>query len=357
MALPRRWWQLVAAGQGGAEIGGSGGWGGVGGAGGSSGLGGAGGSVTVAPPSCQGLAAVCGKGGNASCCSTLVVPGGSYPMGRSANGTDRCPTGMHCYVCDQPEHTVTVSDYYLDEFEVTVGRFRKFVDKYDQAGTKPKPGAAAHPKIPGSGWKAEWDSKLPTTAKELKGRLKCETTYQTWRDKAGATEQHPINCMSWYIAFAFCAWDGGRLPTEAEWENAAAGGDENRLFPWGSDAPNNTRAAYDCGYSDGVFGDTCVFSDIAKVGMLPAGQGRWGHKDLGGNVFEWALDAFNDDWYLGEGKTCTDCANMKVDSADVRSMRGAGFNSDITALRSADRVGNRAAQHFDYMGFRCARDR
>ncbi len=49
----------------------------------------------------------------------------------------------------------------------------------------------------------------------------------------GTNETYAINCMTWYEAFAFWVWAGGRLPIEAEWEYAAAGGDENRLYPWG----------------------------------------------------------------------------------------------------------------------------
>jgi formylglycine-generating enzyme required for sulfatase activity len=55
---------------------------------------------------------------------------------------------------------------------------------------------------------------------------------------AGANEALPINCVHWYDAFQFCAWDGGWLPTEAEWEMAAAGGAENRRYPWGGALPN-----------------------------------------------------------------------------------------------------------------------
>ena len=141
---------------------------------------------------------------------------------------------------------MTVGGFYLDEFEVTVGRFRRFVDQYD--GTVPAEGAGAHPKIPGSGWQTAWNKYYHATREKLVAAIKCDSTYQTWHDSPSGTEQHPMNCVTWYEAFAFCAWDGGRLPTEAEWEKAAAGGDENRLFPWGMAEADITRASYGCLY-------------------------------------------------------------------------------------------------------------
>jgi formylglycine-generating enzyme required for sulfatase activity len=62
--------------------------------------------------------------------------------------------------------------------------------------------------------------------------------------RAEANDQYPMNCVNWYEAFAFCIWDGGRLPTEAEWEYAAAGGDENRIYPWGNDVAEPLPASY-----------------------------------------------------------------------------------------------------------------
>ena len=132
------------------------------------------------------------------CCSPILLPGSSFPMGRSQNGNDVCPSNESCEADEQPEHTVKLSEYYLDEFEVTVGRFRRFVDQFD--GTPPAKGDGAHPAIPGSGWQSGWNSNLPASKAALLTELNCDSLYQTWRDTPNGTEQLPINCVSWPVA-------------------------------------------------------------------------------------------------------------------------------------------------------------
>ena len=97
-------------------------------------------------------------------------------------------------------------------------------------GTQTKPPAAAtgaHPNLANSGWDAAWNQFLSADTATLIGAIKCNATFQTWTDTAGSNENLPINCLTWYDAMAFCIWDGGYLPTEAEWNYAAAGGLEN----------------------------------------------------------------------------------------------------------------------------------
>lgn len=302
--------------------------------GGSSG-GGSSGSSSGAPGgpgvSCAALPASCA--GSKDCCASALVPGGTYAR------------------ANDPSYPATISDFKLDVYEVTVGRFRAFVNagKGTQADP-PAVGAGAHPKIPGSGWDGSFTAKLVPTTSDLKAALACDAEYPMWTDEPGANEDKPMTCVSWWEALAFCAWDGGRLPTEAEWNYAAAGGSEQRTFPWG-EAIDSTKASYDC-TGDGSGAQQCAFSDLRPVGSYsPQGDGKWGHADLVGNVWEWVLDYFESPFRL---QSCNDCADLQAPANGYRTFRGGSFRATEYLVKSSDRLSNEPTRQFD-IGLRCAR--
>lgn len=288
------------------------------------------------PPSCASTSEICGSLSE-SCCSSLPVAGGQFQGG----GSDE-------------SYLAVVNDFALDKFEVTVGRFRQFVDGYPDV--VPTEGDGANPLIEGSGWREDFAEGLPETREALLASLKCSAPFRTWTDEPGPNENLPINCVSWFVAFAFCAWDGGRLPTNAEWNYAAAGGTEQRLYPWGNEpVPDAEHASFDC-VADGSAAQECEATDLLPVGSLPSGDGKYGHADLAGSMFEWALD-----WHGVYADPCNNCANIDAPGVDnARTAWGGDWSHEPALLFSYSRVGYTAVAGEPtqaFHGFRCARDR
>lgn len=241
----------------------------------------------------------------------------------------------------------TVTTFRLDTYEVTVGRFRQFVAAgFGTRANPPAAGAGAR-RLNGmngqGGWNAAWNTNLATTTTALSTALQCDPSYQTWTAAPGAGENLPLVCATWFEAMAFCAWDGGFLPTEVESMYAASAGSMQRAYPWSS-PPSSlqigcTVATYlPCALAPRVVGTTS-----------PAGDGTWGHADLGGNAWEWVLD-----WFATPPAACSDCANL-VPGAQ-RVIRGGSAGSDATYVRNGARIFNNPVNRND-VGVRCARAR
>lgn len=296
------------------------------------------GACTSELPSCQGLPPRCGPSGAESCCRSLLVKGGTFQRRDDSYGS---PPDSGA------PSTATVSDFELDRFEVTVGRFRSFV-AFLQGGTIPA-GAGAPPGAPADGWQSAWASMVtaPST-------LECDL-HPTWTSAPGANEQFPINCVNWYTAFAFCAWDGGRLPTEAEWEYAATinASSQQLVYPWGDDVPTDQLAVYCSSIS---ITDQASCTDamnpirITSVGSKsPAGDGPWGQADLAGNVWEWTMDS-----YAPFPATCQNCVSFPETTGD-REIRGGAYNYGAYALPGGLRTKFLETNPRDKVGIRCAR--
>ena len=141
----------------------------------------------------------------------------------------------------------------------------------------------------------------------------------------------PVTYVSWHDAGAFCAWAGARLPSEAEWEAAASGGD-GRLWPWGDVPPDRTRAVFEAG-----------IGGPAVAGRLPAAAAPCGALDMAGNVAEWVASAYAP--YPAVG-----------DDAEPRVVRGGSYIHGADALRCSARRPLLAGAIDTYVGFRVAAD-
>jgi sulfatase modifying factor 1 len=304
----------------------------------------------VATPSCAegGLGMTnCGPGGSGSesCCNSLEVEGGTFDRSDDSD-------------------PATVSTFRLDQYEITVGRFRQFVTAVI-GGWLPMPGSGKHTHLNGGkglnatgggyedGWDGSWDSTLATTKNGWTTNLSCPP-YQTWTASPGImSESKPITCETWYEAYAFCIWDGGFLPSDAEWGYAAAGGGGSggqRVYPWSRPSTSTTIDCSHANYSGADGGTYCVAAGPNNVGSeSPAGDGSYGQADLAGNAWEWNLD-----WFGPYVESCsTDCANLTTTSA--RTFRGGAFGSAPDDLTTSFRDDYAPSIRHQGVGARCAR--
>jgi sulfatase modifying factor 1 len=315
----------------------------------------------VVPPSCApggwGMTD-CGEAGTESCCTSPNVMQGAFDRTYSASA-DGGVSGTG--------DPASISAFRLDKYEVTVGRFRQFVNAWNGgAGWVPGGGSGTHAYLNGGkgltqagttsgsyepGWNSADDTNIAPTTANLTGDSGVFTWSASAIDENG--EKLPIDWVNWYEAYAFCIWDGGFLPSDAELAYAAAGGNQQREYPWGWTDPGNSYAYanYGCFYPGP--GSNCQggSTNIAPVGAAASGAGRWGQLDLQGNLWEWALDLYS----VPYANPCIDCGQFSSGSNPVYRSTGA-FGNSKSFLASDERSGIWAkGDREPAMGFRCAR--
>ena len=267
----------------------------------------------------------------------VFVESGTFEMGRADNDIVK----GNEFNDELPKHTVTLNSFYIGKYEVTVADYKKFVAATDK--TMPMP--------PDSSWFAEHpDTKIyyPLSVNQWWG----------WKDA------HPMQNANWYDAVEYCNWlsvqeglepcytidsentvcdfskNGYRLPTEAEWEFAARGGNKSQHYIYSGSNNIDEVAWYDG--SSGLRGPSPV--GTKKPNEL-------GIYDMSGNVWEWC-----NDYYAGNFYTYTNSDNPTGAAQNIyRSLRGGSWHYRRLLARIADRDGPYPAfTNFNY-GFRIAR--
>jgi formylglycine-generating enzyme required for sulfatase activity/serine/threonine protein kinase len=276
--------------------------------------------LATPPPAASAKADPCPSG-------MVLIPGGEFFMGSDEDGE-----------AEKPAHHVELSPYCIDAYEVTVARYAACSDegKCKRASrTNEWPGITAH-------------------EREVFDPL-CSMS-----EGADAHPRHPVVCVDWSMASAFCATlPGGRLPTEAEWEFAARGPD-GRRYPWG-DEPPGPLTVNACGAEcvawakekkvpmTAMYAGDDGWPTTAEVGSFPKGRSRFGLYDVAGNVWEWVAD-----WQGPYGK-----ASQKdprgPETGKLKVIRGGAWNGSVDAWeRPTFRFMNGPENRSYGIGFRCA---
>ncbi len=181
------------------------------------------------------------------------VPAGDFQMGCDSNHSAGA-------VCSDPVRRVYIDAFEIDKYEATNAEYRACVNA----------GACNSPRRDNSHHRKSY-----------------------YHDPA--FDFHPVLYVSHWDAKAFCAWEGKRLPTEAEWEKAARGPIDARPWPWGSEMPDCTRMNYVDDRDPNAW-YACV-DDTSPVGATPKGASPYGAMDMAGNVMEWVLDYYDPTYY------------------------------------------------------------
>ena len=228
------------------------------------------------------------------------APAGSFQMG--------CvPDDEECYPREEPRHTVRISrPFWIGRTEVPVQAYERFVAA---AGREMPPEPQGLPDF-NDGW---------------------------------MKKSHPMVKVTWDEARAYCAWAGGRLPTEAEWEYAARGGEDGLKYPWG-----NERSHEEANYW--LSGGRDIWKNTAPVGSFAANG--FGLYDMAGNVYEWIADWYDEEYYQRSPGVDPPGPNR----GRQRIVRGGAGFINPAVLRISTRLENPPDARRLGVGFRCVMD-
>ena len=222
----------------------------------------------------------------------ILIPSGTFDI-EDHSGKDKAAV----------RRTVLLDSFYMDVHEVTVGQFKQFVDQS------------------GYNYGGNWSEV----------------------NKHSLGDDHPMICVNWNDATAYAEWSGKRLPTEAEWEKAARGGLNGKLYVWGDDMKfANLHANF-----FGVQGKDQWDETTAPVGSFFSNG--FGLYDMAGNAYEWCADWYSKDYYLDAPYKNP----LRPNSGERRVLRGGSWTSDTTFLRLSNRFDSFPNDRYNNIGFRC----
>ena len=249
----------------------------------------------------------------------VYVEGGTFKMGSEEGDSD-----------EKPIHEVSVNNYYIGMYEVTVAQFKRFIDATSYQTDAEKDGDSYI-------WNgSEWEKKAGINWEyDTQGNRRPESEYQ-----------HPVIHVSWNDCKAFCNWlsketgEDYRLPTEAEWEYVARGGNKSKGYNYSGSNSLDELAWY-----NGNSG-----SKTHSVGDKESNE--LGIYDISGNVWEWCSDWYGADYY---GKSPKENP-QGPENGEYRVVRGGSWGNSDNSCRVAGRNSVNPNSRVNDLGFRLVRD-
>lgn len=248
----------------------------------------------------------------------IEIPAGSFTMGSA-------DTDIYARPDEQPQRTIDVPRFWIAHTETTNEQFRLFIEAggYNQSNYWTE-----------NGWRWRTENGI--------------TSPRCWNDRLFNQPRQPVVCISWYEARAYTAWLRAAtgmayyLPSEIEWEKAARGTD-SRLYPWGNEDPDPSRAIYKSGEQ--------VLQPV-EVGRYPSGASPYGVLDMGGNVWEFTRSQYDETAYTRAYQIEDPAANAGITPNQRIVIRGGSWNNQAPVLRTTTRDKVQAFSHYDGVGFR-----
>lgn len=296
------------------------------------------------------------------------IPGGRYLEGSTAQELATLRAGLRYrpqrernLLQDQtlgildretPPRPVVVSDFQMDRYEVSCREFAAWLDKKEFSdAVKPR-------RLPAQDGDVEqiFSGNNLIYSLSPKRRVAC-IRYERGHYRVEPTlAEYPISAVSWDGASQYCAEQGKRLPTEAEWEFAARG-TVRRLFPWGNELPTCDSALLARGPKSDW--DQCGVSGPAPRGSFPLDCTPEGVCDLAGSLREWIIDVYFPRYPDCEKTGCVDPRTRTQDGPQgddtIRVVRGGAWSMNLLSARSTERVGIHKNTMDSYIGFRCVK--
>lgn len=301
-----------------------------------------------------------------------LIPAGSFMMGGD-NQQGKSD--------EFPKHKVTLSRFWIDKTPVTNAQFAEFVNKTEYITTAEKPVNWDELKLqlPPDTIKPSEEDLRPASLVFIKQNqpvpLHDPTLWWSWMHGAdwlhphGPNSQiegpdHPVVHVSWEDANAFCKYYSKRLPTEAEWEFAARGGLEHKIYPWGDEPIDKD------GYRANIWQGEFPYNNMRNESMYTTPVATYAHNgyglyDMAGNVWEWVADWYDYQYYttVKDGVEDPQGPSKSNDPSEPLALkkviRGGSFlcnENYCTGYRVSARMRTSTDTSMEHLGFRCAAD-